>query len=701
IGSYLAETGSRLLARTMEMVRLAAEGDSPLWVADLANDRRARDSAAACAAGLRSACLIRVMVDGRVSGVFTFLGNQVREPDARLRDAALAVASQVGQFLERRQGEEDLRESEARYRAFTGLSSVFYGEQDEHQRFTRLSGRDGEWRGGIPRDTFLGRTRREVPDVVWDEPQLIALENLIASRQPFRDFEIGRTHGDGEKQYVSLSGEPRFDAAGCYIGSRSVGTNITERRKAAQRLSESETRYRALAEMSSDWYWEQDEHQRLTKLSEHMEADDRLTGWAPLGKTRWELDIRYDPADRVALEADIAARRPFREFKFERVIASGAERHLQISGEPMYDETGRYCGYRGTGHDITELRRRETAMATSRMQQGLSVQFGHMALAVTDVQVLKSNAVAAVVEGLGTEFCSVARFKAGCLSTILDAGEGWEHGWLGQAFTATTPRSHTAFLLEQHAPVVVDDFASDGRFSASPVLSAHRIASALEVLIGGADAPYGVLGGYSRRHRTFTDESVDFVQGIANMLGTAIERSYAEARLAHLAKYDSLTGLANRDLFAERLAQSLATAALDRKLVGVLYIDLNSFKAVNDNRGHDAGDRLLTLVAERLRSCVRKIDTVGRQGGDEFSIMINDLAEASHASKAAGQIAAQLARPFDLDGFQAQITASIGISIYPLDGTTVGELLKRADAAMYQSKEQSHGDLKRYSVRHA
>jgi len=130
----------------------------------------------------------------------------------------------------------------------------------------------------------------------------------------------------------------------------------------------------------------------------------------------------------------------------------------------------------------------------------------------------------------------------------------------------------------------------------------------------------------------------------------------------------------------------------------VLYLDLDGFKAVNDTCGHEAGDRLLALVAERLLSCVRQSDTVGRQGGDEFSIVLSDLVEASDASFVAQQIALQLARPFQIAGVGQRITASVGVAIYPRDGIDAKLLIKHADTAMYRSKTRSRNKSRRARI---
>jgi diguanylate cyclase (GGDEF)-like protein len=464
-------------------------------------------------------------------------------------------------------------------------------------------------------------------------------------------------------------------------------------------LHESEARCRALTDLFADWYWEQDEHQRCTRLTRGNGGHDDFPRDMFIGKTRREGPGHcWDEPELAALEALSAARQPFRGFEIGRTFADGAKQHLSLSGEPMFDASGQFVGYRGIARDISERVRAERLIQTNRIQQNLTANFGQQALAGADVRTLLVNAVAAVAEGLGADCCRLVRFRSDGQPMVLEAGAGWDDSWLDGELNEAGPDAQIRYLLERREPVIVEDFASENRFAPSGILAAHGIKSSLEVVVGGADAPYGILGGYSRRPRTFTQESASFLRSIGNVLGAAVERRAAEERLAYLARYDSLTGLANRELFRDQLAKSLKDARRDDCLVGILYIDLDGFKNVNDSHGHDIGDRLLTLVAERLQSCVRHGDTVGRLGGDEFAIVIARMAEADDADLVAAQVVEQLARPFDLDGRETLITASIGISIYPIDGTDANVLLKNADTAMYQGKEQGRNNFQNYSV---
>jgi diguanylate cyclase (GGDEF)-like protein/PAS domain S-box-containing protein len=161
----------------------------------------------------------------------------------------------------------------------------------------------------------------------------------------------------------------------------------------------------------------------------------------------------------------------------------------------------------------------------------------------------------------------------------------------------------------------------------------------------------------------------------------------AEARIAHMAHHDALTGLPNRVLFHERLEQALLRVRRYRENLALLYLDLDQFKNVNDTLGHPAGDELLVAVAERLRKCLRDCDMVARFGGDEFAVLQIGLAGAHEAGDLGERIVTLLSEPYDIDGQQAVIGASVGIALAPADGETAEQLLRNADIALYQAKE--------------
>lgn len=189
------------------------------------------------------------------------------------------------------------------------------------------------------------------------------------------------------------------------------------------------------------------------------------------------------------------------------------------------------------------------------------------------------------------------------------------------------------------------------------------------------------------------------------------EQKRAEQDLAYLANYDHLTGLPNRALFRDRLAGAMQRAQRAEHLVGLLYLDLDRFKQVNDSLGHLVGDQLLNQVAERLQQCVRGIDTVAlpdareesfgstvaRLGGDEFTIVLEDLRHIDEITRIAQRIVSALAVPFELDGHRVFVGASIGITVFPFDDDDLDNLIRNADAAMYRAKAVGRNNFQFYT----
>jgi diguanylate cyclase (GGDEF)-like protein/PAS domain S-box-containing protein len=175
------------------------------------------------------------------------------------------------------------------------------------------------------------------------------------------------------------------------------------------------------------------------------------------------------------------------------------------------------------------------------------------------------------------------------------------------------------------------------------------------------------------------------------VVGTHIdisEKKRQEARILRQAHFDGLTGLPNRFLALDRLAQLIKEASRDSSKIAILFLDLDGFKRVNDTLGHDIGDRLLVQAAARLQSAVRDGDSVCRLGGDEFVVLLRNLSELNDASTVANNLNTQFSHPFNLEERELVVTTSIGIAVYPSDGVTPTELLRNADTAMYHSKEQ-------------
>lgn len=179
--------------------------------------------------------------------------------------------------------------------------------------------------------------------------------------------------------------------------------------------------------------------------------------------------------------------------------------------------------------------------------------------------------------------------------------------------------------------------------------------------------------------------------GVVQLRTDITELKRIEEQVRHLAHHDPLTGLPNRRLLEDRLAQAFGLARRNGSQVAVMLVDLDRFKSVNDNRGHEAGDIVLREVAKRLRASVREVDTVARQGGDEFVVVLSELREAAAAERVARKIIAALAKPMTVGKTIVEIGASVGIAIFPGDGRDAATLLAEADSAMYRAKSAGRG----------
>jgi diguanylate cyclase (GGDEF)-like protein len=191
-----------------------------------------------------------------------------------------------------------------------------------------------------------------------------------------------------------------------------------------------------------------------------------------------------------------------------------------------------------------------------------------------------------------------------------------------------------------------------------------------------------------------TRELQDRLSGIAAQAAVGIENGELIERVTYQARHDPLTGLVNRSFFAERFEQSLGLAREASAPLGLFYVDLDSFKQINDEHGHAAGDELLREVAQRLLTVVRAHDTVARLGGDEFAVILRDVPDRAHVEAAVERIAGAFSWPFSVGGVQLRIRASVGRAVWPYDGEELGGLLRLADASMYEAKRattEQHG----------
>ncbi len=247
-------------------------------------------------------------------------------------------------------------------------------------------------------------------------------------------------------------------------------------------------------------------------------------------------------------------------------------------------------------------------------------------------------------------------------------------------------------VIHDRARIVID--VSDERTDPAEQTRLRTLGRRVMLLLPlvALSEPVGVAELTASGHRPIDERRLALARTLAFEAAMAIENGRLYHELRHRALHDSLTGLANRSLFYDRVEHALARLARrEGAIVAVLFIDLDDFKAVNDTLGHARGDRLLALVAERLRTVVRPADTVARLGGDEFALLLEELASGDEALAVAERAIEAVAAPFELAGQPVSASVSIGVALRSADGATVEELVQEADAAMYEAKRAGKG----------
>jgi diguanylate cyclase (GGDEF)-like protein len=327
------------------------------------------------------------------------------------------------------------------------------------------------------------------------------------------------------------------------------------------------------------------------------------------------------------------------------------------------------------------------------VQQSLVAQFGQQALENSDLDGLLADAVDVLRRGLEVDYCEILEVARDRDIAIYRAGCGWGLNSRDRQQIPAGSGTQTRHILQSSKQVINVDYKFELDFTPPDYVTAQGIRSAAHVLVNSKTAPIGIISVYAREPGRFVTENVSFLHAIAHVAETAFARKSAEERMNFLSQFNALTGLPNRSLFLDRLAQALAQATRGGWLAGVIFVDLDRFKIINDTWGHAAGDRLLLLAAKRLAECVSSGDTVAHVGADEFAIVLSKLGTPDDAIPAAARIVEVLAQPFELtqptdpERVTSYVTGSVGIALFPGDGSDPAALLKNADVAMSRAKE--------------
>jgi diguanylate cyclase (GGDEF)-like protein len=374
---------------------------------------------------------------------------------------------------------------------------------------------------------------------------------------------------------------------------------------------------------------------------------------------------------------------------------SGTKKWLSTTKVPLHNDQNRIVGLVGIGRDVTARKQAEDfkngqaqileMIATNAKLEDV---LDHLMRLVESQSVGLYGSIL-LLDKTGT------RLKHGAAPRLpkayVEAIDGVEIGpKVGSCGTAAYRRE----------AVAVSDIANNPLWENYRELAfEHGLRSCWSTpILSHQGAVLGTFAMYSKEVRGPSSADAELTNTARRIAGIAIERKQAEDRIHFMANHDALTGLPNRTLLRDRLAQAILYATRYERRVTVAFIDLDNFKLVNDSLGHNAGDKLLKIVSNRMVGCVRSTDTVVRLGGDEFVILLVDQPKSEDLISATLQkIRAVLAVPIQIQGHDFEVTCSIGLANYPKDGVDTDTLLANADAAMYRAKEIGRDNFQFYT----
>ncbi|MDF1763330.1 MAG: EAL domain-containing protein, partial [Oleibacter sp.] len=500
------------------------------------------------------------------------------------------------------------------------------------------------------------------------------LADLQAFMQRMRYAKAGTTHehttrlkhAQGHIVTIKFRNTPLvFDDNGevtQYIG---IGRDISEDANNQNRIAESERRYRLLAENMSDIVWETDTNVDFKFISSSIkrvlghDSEDLLDlgPYAIFQESELrELMKETYKSIRFHKLVDYAEPAPIIRKDLMATHKNGHKILVEIKASLIWDEYKQLTGVLGVCRDVTEARNIEQQLLlASKVFENSSE-----AILITDNQlnIVKVNRA----------FTKITNYQS---SEVI--GKNPE-------LLLNTGESNRDFFEQVGEHLVIDGYWQGE-------IQYRRKQGDIRTAWAGVSA--------------IRDEQQE-VQSLIMIMSDISDRKATEDRIHYLAFYDPLTQLPNRSQMLERLEAMLTKARQQNLWIGVLFIDLDRFKPINDSMGHPAGDRLLQLVAERLKNSVKSDDLVCRMSGDEFTIAFMESGDEASVTSTAitigDRVLEALHRPFGLSSRDVFISASIGISIFPKDGQTVIELLKNADLAMYHAKNMGRDNLKFFTA---
>lgn len=424
-----------------------------------------------------------------------------------------------------------------------------------------------------------------------------------------------------------------------------------------QSLVESEARFRSLVESSSDMIWEVDASGHYTYVSPKIKE---LLGYEVseiIGKTPFER-MTEEEAERLSEEFGeiVKERRPFVSLENTNFHKDGRIVIMESSGVPIINEDGILTGYRGVDRDITEWKLADEAL--KKVTERYVMHFEQSPLGIIewdiDFKVAAWNPAAESIFGYTKEEAMERKAEELILAenVKIDVGKTW-----------------AALLVKEGGyRSTNENVTKEGNL----------------IICKWYNTPLADKNGQ--------------VIGVTSVVEDVTEQKFAEQRILHMVHYDALTGLPNRILLQDRLEQDCRIADRNKRMVAVILMDMNNLKSINDTLGHQTGDILLKEVAARLKECFRASDTVTRFSGDQFAVIIPELAKQEDIEHVIQSVLDRFKAPFIFFENEFFVTFSIGVSYYPIDDTNAENLLRNADTAMYDAKDHGKNLYQNYTI---
>jgi diguanylate cyclase (GGDEF)-like protein/PAS domain S-box-containing protein len=522
--------------------------------------------------------------------------------------------------------------------AITGLDGRF---QRVNRAFAQMVGRE--------RHELIGVAVRDITHPADADADIKAMARMVAGEQDSYRTEKRYVRPDGSIVWAQLAATLVRDE-GQPLHFRSQMIDVSERKAFEEALATSEERFRSLSASAPNGIYALDLDGRL------LYANDRLVeltglGHEQLAGTGWLDMIHPEERERVVNESgpQAAERRLTTEFRIVR--PDGEVRWVRTRASPLYSSSGEHAGFVGSLEDVT------TELEAMRELAAREAEFRILAENSSDF--LARHAPDGTYR-----YCSPA-----CVAIT---------GYAPDELVGTSPFRLVAAedreAVEAYARLLVE--------RDTPATAAYRLR-----------CKDGQLRWLETTARAVRDDAG--VRELVSVTRDISERKQAELELSHAALHDTLTGLPNRALFLDRLGLALRRTERRSGSVAVLFCDLDRFKIVNDSLGHDAGDRLLVDVAKRIVTALRPADTVARFGGDEFTILCEDIAGEIESATIAQRIVDVFRDPFLLEDGEVFLATSVGIAIARGTDDRAEDLIRDADAAMYRAKERGKG---RYEI---